>query len=188
MSAAPLPSLLILAQASAGETLLAVLLYVVLGLLVAAGVGAAVATLRVILPGLASAADGALRDTRGRRLFLMGVLPLLGVALLTQVVVHAGDETLGTLFGVLVLVPTGLLIVLGLLAALPHLGERLLERERARSPLARAVGGGVALGLCAITATLPHFFALLLLLLGGWLLGIGLSTALGRRPPAAPSA
>ena len=177
---------LILAGAAAGETLLAVLLYVALGLLVAAGVGAAVATLRVILPGLASAADGALLGTRGKRLFLMGVLPLLGVALLTQVVVHAGHPTLGTLFGVLVLVPTGLLIVLGLLAALPHLGERLLERRHPRSPLARAVGGGVALGLCATTAWMPPFFALLLLLLGGWLLGIGLATALGRRPPVLP--
>jgi hypothetical protein len=176
-----------LAQAP-GETLLAVLLYVVLGLLVAAGVGAAVATLRVILPGLAGAADAALRDTRGRRLFLVGVLPLLGVALLTQLVAQTSQQTLGTLVGVLLLVPTGLLIVLGLLAALPHLGERLLERGRPRSPLARAVGGGVALGLAATTMWMPPFFALLLLLLGGWLLGIGLSTALGRRSPAAPAA
>jgi predicted histidine transporter YuiF (NhaC family) len=52
--------LVLLAEAGAGETLLTVLLYVVLGLLVAAGVGAAVATLRVVLPGLSAAADRAL--------------------------------------------------------------------------------------------------------------------------------
>jgi len=176
-----------LAAASPGETLAGVLLYVVLGLLGAAGLGAAVATLRVILPGLAGLADGALVATRGRRLFLMGLLPLLGVGLLANAVGQAQHETLGALFGILVLVPTGLLVLLGLLAALPHLGERLLERDRPRSPLARSAGGGVALGLSATTIWIPQLFALLLLLVGGWLLGIGLSAALGRRTPVAPA-
>lgn len=186
----------LLASAASGETLLTVLLYVVLGVLVAAGVGAAVATLRVVLPGLAGAADRALAATGGRRLLLMGVLPLLGVGLLAQLAGASKDPTLGGIVALGVLVPAGLLIVLGLLAALPHLGQRLLEGQRAReeerprSALTRAVGGGIALGLAATTAWLPPFFALLALLVGGWLLGIGLSTLVGRRAatPADPSA
>jgi hypothetical protein len=117
----------------------------------------------------------------------MGVLPLLGVGLLGQLAAATQNGALGGVVAIGVFVPAGLLIVLGLLAALPHLGHRLLEGQRPRSALARAVGGGVALGLAATTAWLPPFFALLALLVGGWLLGIGLSTVLGGRgaPPNA---
>jgi hypothetical protein len=184
---------LLLAEAAASETLLAVLLYLVLGVLVAAGVGAAVATVRVVLPGLAGAADRALEATGGRQLLLMGVLPLMGVGLLGQAAASADQPTFTRIFAVGVVVPAALLVLLGLLAALPHLGQRLLEGPRTsesarpRSALARAVGGGIALGLAATTAWLPPLFAVLALLVGGWLLGIGLSTLVGRRraPPTA---
>jgi hypothetical protein len=46
------------------------------------------------------------------------------------------------------------------------------------------VGGGVVVGLAATTAWVPPLFALVALLLGGWLLGIGLGAVLGRRTQA----
>lgn len=172
------------AETPPGEALLAVLLYVVLGLVLSAGLGAALATVRVILPGLARAADRSIEQGGTRRLLLMGILPLLGVALLTQAAHAAGNPVLSTVVGLAVQIPALLFVVLGALAALPHLGARLLERDRPRSLLARSVGGGVALGLAATTAWAAPLFALVALLLGGWLLGIGLGAVLGRRPPA----
>jgi hypothetical protein len=175
---------LVLADATPGEALVTVLLYVVVGLVLSAGVGAALATLRVILPTLAGAADRSLEGGGTRRLLLVGVLPLLGAAVLTRAV-GALDSTAASLALVLaVLVPLVLALLLGAMAALPHLGERLLERGTPRSLLARAVGGGVVVGLAATTAWVPPLFALVALLLGGWLLGIGLGAVLGRRPPA----
>jgi hypothetical protein len=183
------PSMLggpLLADATPGEALLGVLLYVVVGVVLSAGVGAALAVLRVVLPGLSRAADRSLAGVTTKRLVLSGLLPLLGAALLARAVEALGDPTLGYVVGLLVLVPLILFVVLGAMAALPHLGERLLERGTPRSALARAVGGGLVVGLAATTIWVPPLFALVALLVGGWLLGIGLGAALGRAPIAPP--
>ena len=83
--------------------------------------------------------------------------------------------------------PVVLFLVLGAMAAVPHLGERLLERGHAPLGARRApMGGGVAVGLAATTMWVPPLFALVALLVGGWLLGIGLGAALGRRAAALP--
>jgi hypothetical protein len=171
-------------EAAPGPMLLAVALYAVLGALVSVGLGAAVATLRVILPGLCGLADGALARIGGRRLLLAGVLPLLGAALLGQAVAQVGEQGLAGVYALVVLLPVGLLMLLGLLAALPHLGERLGGERGPSSPLARAALGGLALGLAATTAWLPPLFGVVALVLGGWLLGIGLTAVFGRRAPA----
>ena len=175
----------VLAATEPGEALVAVLLYVVVGLVLSAGVGAALATLRVILPGLASAADRSLEAGGTRRLLLMGVLPLLGAAILLQAVAALGSAAASWIVFLAVVVPVVLALLVGAMAALPHLGERLLERGSPRSPLARAAGGGVVVGLAATTAWVPPLFALVALLLGGWFLGIGLGAVLGRRGPTA---
>lgn len=176
-----MPAFTLLA-ASPGEHLLEVLLYVLVGLLGSVGVGAALALLRVILPGLAGAADRSLAATGTRRLLLMGALPVLGAALLGRAVEALGAPALQFAYLLLIVVPLGLALVLGAMAALPHLGERLLERGTPRSALARSAGGGVALGLAATTVWVAPLFALVALVLLGWLLGIGLGAVVGRSP------
>lgn len=173
-----------LLAAGAGQHLLEVLLYAVVGLIACAGVGAALAVLRVVLPGVAGAADRSVAATSTRRLLLMGALPVLGAALLGRAVEALGAPALGVAYALLVVLPLGLALVAGAMGAVPWLGERLLERGTPRSPLARAAGGAVALGLAATTAWLPPLFALVALLVLGWLLGIGLGALGGRRPPA----
>jgi hypothetical protein len=176
---------LLAADVAPGEALVAVALYALVGVIFSVGLGAAVATLRVILPGLGGLADRSLSTIGGRRLFLAGVLPLLGAALLGQFVAQAGQQGLSGAYALLVLVPLGLLMLLGLLAALPHLGARLSGERGPSSPLGRAALGGLALGLAATTVWLPPLFGVVALLLGGWLLGIGLTALFGRRRVAA---
>lgn len=178
------PSALPLA-AGAGEQLATLALYVLVGLLLSAGFGAAVAVLRVIVPPAAAGADRSLAHASTRRLLLAGVVPLLAAALLGRALEALGSPALMLAYLVLVVVPLALALLLGALAAVPHLGERLLERGTPRSALARSVGGGVALGLAATTLWIQPLFALIALLLGGWLVGIGLGTLLGR-PSAHP--
>ncbi len=167
--------------AAPGEMLGAVALYLLVGLVLSAGLGAAVAVLRVILPGPALAADRSLAAAGTRRLLLAGVVPLLALALLGRALEALGSPGLMVAYLVLAVVPVSLALLLGALAALPFLGERLLERGQPRPLLARCVGGGVALGLCATTLWLQPLFALIALLLGGWLVGIGLGCVLGAR-------
>ena len=183
MSAA-LPLAPLAAEAVSAEALLVVLLYVAIGLILSAGLGAALAVLRVVLPGLSRAADHALAGVTTKRLVLTGLLPLLGAALLLRAVEALGVPALGWVVGLVIVVPVLLFLVLGAMAAVPHLGERLLERGTPRSALGRAMGGGLAVGLAATTMWVPPLFALVALLVGGWLLGIGLGAALGRSPAA----
>jgi hypothetical protein len=174
------------ADVAPGQVLLGVLLYVTIGFVLSAGVGAALAVLRVVMPGLSRAADHSLAGVTTKRLVLTGLLPLLGTALLMRAAQALDNPTVGWVVGLLVVVPVILFLVLGAMAAVPHLGERLLERGAPRSALGRAIGGGVAVGLAATTLWVPPLFALVALLVGGWLLGIGLGAALGRRPAALP--
>lgn len=168
----------------AGEQLATLALYVLAGLLLSAGFGTAMAVLRVIVPAAATAADRSLGRASTRRLLLAGVLPLLAAALLGRALEALGSPALLLAYLLLIVVPLALALLLGALAAVPHLGERLWERGTPRSALGRAVGGGVALGLAATTLWIQPLFALVGLLLGGWLVGIGLGTVFGR--PATP--
>ena len=166
------------------EGLLRLLLVVVLALVVCLGVGAATLVLRVILPGVARSADASLARLSTKRLFLAGILPLIGAALLARGVEVSGSEVLGGIYGVVVLLPIGLATIAGAMAALPHLGTRALRTDSNASPLARAAVGGVVVGLALMTWPLPPLFVIVCVLLAGWLLGIGLGGLFWRPAPA----
>ena len=161
--------------------LLAVLL---VGVIVFAGIGASMAVLRVVLPGLARAVDQSVEGLSTGRMLLTGILPLVGAWLLGAAVHHAGDRTLVGAYALVVLLPLCLLTVTGALAAIPHLGARLLARGEDVSPLRRSLVGGLVVGLAGTTWVLPPLGALVSLFLFGWFLGIGLSTVFRPREPA----
>jgi hypothetical protein len=144
---------------------------VLLALVLCVGVGCALALLRVILPGLARAADRSLGGLGATRLFVSGVLPLVGALVLAAVLADAGAP-----HGLVLVVwaPLLLLAVGGATAGVPHVGERLLRRGAEASLLARAVAGGLVVGLAMATWMLPPLGLLVTLLVAGWLVGIGL--------------
>jgi hypothetical protein len=159
------------------------LLGALLVLLAAAGIGSALAVLRIVVPGPGEAAERAARGLGPRRLLLLGVLPLVGAVLLAHAVgaLPEGTRTgLGIAYLLVVALPLGLLLLAGAAGAVPYLGGRLLG-DRERSLWARAVAGAVALALCGWTAVLPPLLALVSALVLGWFLGAGLAALLARR-------
>jgi hypothetical protein len=163
------------------------LLSLVTGLILAAlgfaGAGAAVALLRVVLPGVARAADDALLLVSTSRALVSGVLPLVGAMLVSWGLAGAG---LPPAWSLLVWIPVLVLTVLGALAAVPHVGERLLATGASvRSPLARAVFGATAIGLAHATWVLSPLGLLVSLTTAGWCLGVGLGIVAKGRNRAA---
>jgi hypothetical protein len=176
------------AAAGPGKDPLHALAAIVLVFFVSIAVGCALAVLRVVLPGLARAADASLEGLGTARLFLMGVLPLIGAILLAQGAHALGLPALVWVVGLGVALPVALLLLLGALAAVPHLGGRLLASSAGeRSLLVRASVGGLALGLAGVTWLLPPLGALVTLLVAGWFLGAGLGTLFRHREVAAGS-
>jgi hypothetical protein len=139
-------------------------------LLLSVGTGCAAALVRLILPGLAGRADRSLASLGGARLVVTGVLPLVGALVLSAVASNVGTPSLSLVLWV----PLLLLAVAGAVAALPHVGERLLRAGPEASLLARATVGGLVVGLAMATWLLPPLGLLVTLLVAGWLVGIGL--------------
>ena len=73
------------------------------------------------------------------------------------------------------MLPAALLMLVGALAAVPHLGAGLLRSREDRSLLTRCVVGtvvlGFALGAAAALQPLVHFVGMIV---AGWFLGAGL--------------
>jgi hypothetical protein len=153
-----------------GHALAAVLLAAVACL----GVGAALAVLRVLLPGVARATDRGVRQVGSLRLLYAGILPLLGAVLLARGVEAVGARGLEVAYLVVVGIPLGLLLLAGAAAAVPHVGAELLGRDRERSPLARSAAGALALGLSMVVWALPALGGVWTVLLLGYFLAAGL--------------
>ena len=171
-------------EASGLDHLLGLLAVLVLGVVLFAGLGAALAVLRVVLPGLARAADRSVEGLSTGRMVLTGVLPLVGALLLGAAVHHAGDRALGAVYALVVGLPLSLLTITGALSALPHLGARLLKEGVETSLLRRSLVGGLVAGLAGTTWARPPLGILVSLFLLGWFLGIGLSTLFRRAEPS----
>jgi hypothetical protein len=168
------------------EKLVQVLLVVVLAAIGCVGFGAAMLLLRVILPGVARAADASLGRMRTGRLFLVGVLPLVGAALLARGVELANSQALETAYLIVVALPLTLALLVGALAGLPHIGARVLREGADPAPLLRASLGGLVVGLSMVSWALPPLGLVMTLLLAGWLLGVGLGAFVrAPRPDAA---
>jgi hypothetical protein len=151
--------------------------------------GSACVTARAILPSVAAAADRSRARLGAGRLFLTGVLPIVGVALIVGGAQHSAPGTERVL-GPLLSLPLALAMLVGLLAAIPHVGREALGRRG--SPLSSAVVGAIVVGgPLAAGAAVPALGLVLLLLVGGWTTGIGLGALFGRTaapPPEAPPA
>ncbi len=154
---------------------------------VAAGLGLAgmVALLRVVLPGVARAADRAARHGRTRNIGLLGLLPLVGALLLGAGVKRLHSQAAEGAFAVLVGLPLMLFLVAGALGAVPFIGRRILHRGDDAGVLRQSLGGGLVLGLTCTTAALPPLGWLVFFLLLGWLLSIGLGAL--KSAPLEPS-
>jgi len=174
-------------QGPGWEGPLGVLIVVVLGLLGCAGVGATALLLRIMLPGVAAAADASIGRLSTKRLLLIGVVPLIGAALVAQGVGLAGSEVLGGIFLLVVGLPIAIAILVGAMAALPRIGAGAMRSGAEAAPLARAAVGGLVLGLAMVSWALPPLGFLISLLLAGWLLGTGLGTCMRRSAATPPS-
>lgn len=148
-----------------------------------AGVGCVFLVIRVILAGPAARADEALALLGTPRLFLTGVLPLLGAGLLGHAAQFGGQVT-QIAFALLVGLPVALLVLLGGAAAVPYLGRQVLRGRREPTLLSAAVVGAIVLGLAGAAAALltkEGGLAILVLLVASWFLGAGLGAVLPAR-------
>jgi hypothetical protein len=168
------------------QNALMVLIVVVLGLVGAVGLGAVALLLRAILPGVGRAADASLARIGAKRLWLTGVLPLVGAGLLGRAVHSAQSEVAGAVFGVLVVLPLCVALGVGALAALPHLGAQVQRGGAEASPLRCASVGGLVTGLAMVSWLVAPLGVAVTVLLAGWWIGIGLGGLVRR--PAAPAA
>jgi hypothetical protein len=164
-----------------------------LGGLALVGLGCAVALLGAVFPAAQAAVERRVRALGAGWPFVVGSLVALGVVLALGAA--AGTRSQGLVAAVLLLVvlPALLLTILGLLAGLPLLGERMLgARGRDASPLWRCVVASVALGLGVLPGVvfppLAPVSALAVLTACGWPLGLGLATLLRRGETPAPQA
>jgi hypothetical protein len=162
-------------------------------LLALVGFGCAVALLGAVFPAVQAAADRRARALGAGWPFVVGSLVAVGVLLALGAA--AGTRSQGLVGAVLLLVvlPAFLLTLLGLLAGLPLLGERMLGAKGPdASPLKRSIVASVALGLGVLPGVifppLAGVSALAILTACGWPLGLGLATVLRRADPAPPAA
>jgi hypothetical protein len=151
---------------------------------IGAGLGAALALLRVVLPGVARAADRSLEGLGTWRMLLTGLLPILGALLVATAVEASDSAVLRGALGLLVFLPGVLLAVAGAMSGVPFLGRRLLARGEEVGPLRQAMVGGAVLGLATVTFWIKPLGLAVALLVESWFLGIGLGTLLGRRSPS----
>ncbi len=160
-----------------------------LGVLLVVGLGCLLAVLRIIFPGPARKADAALERLSTGRLLLTGLLPVVGIGLLGAAAEATHVEALVVVWVVALLLPAALLMIVGALAAVPHLGAGLLRSRDDRSLLARSVVGalvlGLALGASAALGPLVHFVGMIV---AGWFLGAGLGVIFRPASPRAAGA
>jgi hypothetical protein len=149
----------------------------VVGLLFWVGVGCAIALVRIVLPGLAGAADRSLAALSTSRLVVSGVLPIVGALLVTWAIAEA--KVLPAV-ALLVWIPLCLLFFAGATAALPRIGERLAKAGGDLSLVRRCVAGALAVGFASLTWLFWPLGLLVTLLLAGWILGAGLGLLAGR--------
>ena len=166
---------------------LGVLLALILGLLACVGIGATALLLRIMLPGVAAAADASIQRLSTKRLLLVGIVPLVGAAFVAGGVKSTGSEALGGIFLLVVGLPIAIAILVGAMAALPRIGAGALRSGVEAAPLAQAAVGGLVLGLAMVSWALPPLGFAVSLLLAGWLLGTGLGTCIRRSAAAPPS-
>lgn len=152
-----------------------VLAIVALAILFALGIACLVAVLRVVFPGPVRKADGALQRLSTGRLLLTGILPVVGLALLAMAAEATHVEALVIVYAFVLVLPALLLMILGALAAIPHLGGALLKSREDRSLLSRCVVGTLALGLAlGASAALKPLIPFVGVIVAGWFLGAGL--------------
>ena len=146
------------------------------GCLLVAGLGLAgmVCLLRVILPGVARAADRAASHGRTRTIGLLGLLPILGVLLLGAGLDRLGSKAATDIVGLVVGLPLMLFMLAGTLGAVPFIGRRVLAGGDDAGVLKQASAGSTVLALTCVTVPIPPLFGLLLFLMAGWVLSIGL--------------
>lgn len=174
------------APAATGVEQVLVALLAVVGLCVA--IAFSVLLVRVILPGLASVADRSLARLGTLRLFTQGLLPLVGSGLIISGASQALGPQVGGLLGLVLGLPLLLAVLVGLLAAIPHVGGQVLSGGEERSPLARHLGGAIVVGFpMLLWPLLPHVALVVSLLVAGWCAGVGLHTVLGARSPRSAS-
>lgn len=171
--------------ATQSEELLTILLVVVLSLIGAIGFGAVALLLRTILPGVGTSADASLARLGTKRLLLAGVLPIIGAGLVARAVETAHNPTIEGIYALVVALPLALALLVGAMAAIPHLGGQVLRSGAEASPLARATTGGLVTGLAMVSWLLPPLGVLVTVLLAGWWIGIGLGGLVGRAPKTA---
>jgi hypothetical protein len=158
-------------------------------LLALVGFGCAVALLGAVFPAVQAAADRRARTLGAGWPFVVGSLLAVGVLLALGAAAGTRSEGLVGLVLLLVVLPAFLLALLGSLAGLPLLGERMLGARGAEaSPLRRSIVASVALGLGVLPGVvfppLAPVSALAVLTACGWPLGLGLATVLRRAEPA----
>ncbi len=169
-------------------TLGQVLVGVILGLFLVAGVGSLLGLFRVMFPGPTRAADAAVLRLGTGRLLLTGVLPIVGAGLLGVAAEATGSEAVQIVWGIVFGLPAMILIAVGGLAVVPHLGGRLIARSpgQERSVLAKCVAGALVLVLAIGTlgwAAKP-IAPIIGVLVAAWFLGTGLGTIF--RPRSLP--
>ena len=111
--------------AAQSEQLLTILLVVVLSLIGSIGFGAVALLLRAILPGVGRTADASLARLGTKRLLLVGILPIVGAALIGRAVEAVNNDVVGGIYGLVVVLPLGLATLVGAMAALPYLGGQV---------------------------------------------------------------
>jgi hypothetical protein len=149
--------------------------------LLAAGLGLAgmVALLRVILPGVARAADRAASHGRTRNIGLLGLLPIVGVVLLAAGLDRLGSKAAMDILSLVIGLPLLLFVLAGTLGAVPFIGRRVLAGGDDAGVLKQSAAGGIVLALACVTRLVEPLFALLVFLVAGWLLSIGLGALKG---------
>ena len=161
-----------------GAAIAALVGMVLASLLACVGVGCAVALVGVVAPRLRDFVDSAARSASAGRMLLIGSLVLGGVLLALAAISKLDSSVVMTIAGIVLALPTFLLFVLGVLGALPLLGERLLGAGGATaSPLRRSVTATLSIGL-AIVPSFAFGATILGLLVGlvalAWPLGAGI--------------
>lgn len=172
-----------LAMAKETEELLQLVLLVPLAAVACLGIGAASLVVRIILPGVAAATDRSLARMGTGRLFVMGVLPIVGAGLLARGVELAGQPWVSGLFLLLVGIPLVLAWMGGFTAGVLHIGTRVLRRDADVAPLRRASLGGLVVGLALVSWIVPPLGMVVTVLLSAWFVGIGLGALIRRRDP-----
>ncbi|MDA1195143.1 MAG: hypothetical protein O2894_08150 [Planctomycetota bacterium] len=172
-----------LLAAATTDSLVQVLLGIILAAIACVGLGAATLLIRIMLPGVARAADASIARLGSKRLFLTGLLPLVGAGLLARGAGAIGGEAAGLVLLFLVILPLGLAWVLGLVAGLPHIGAKALRADSTAAPLGRAAMGGLVAGLAMTSWALPPLGVCISLLLSAWFVGIGLGALIHRGSP-----